>query len=196
AISNTVALGLGQFHQEALGYNTFSTTATRTDDTAVLGLSLRFAETIFVGATAGKDYAAFEDPAAGAFNFRTYQDVYQYGIGLRQGGSVLIHLEAYLQDRREFNDPEALSGKEQSTVGLAEINFANVLLGYRQSETTRDNNLPTTDLTVYEFGVQPRQGLAITLRGEVNQDKYGTGGLYPHTTQTKSTYALAITYQY
>ncbi len=162
-------------------------------DAPGIGVSVRLGEWFFLGAGEAREYLSQTVTGVTPGTLTTYRDIEKYGIGIRTGTTVLMHLEYYYIGRTNYNDPILpntifFSGKETQGVGVAEFIFGPILVGYRQSHVDRNSGEPTTDLQVADLGWAPRLGLSVTLHGEVQQEKAAA------FTNTTTTYAVAAAY--
>ncbi len=169
--SAALAVQTGPVLAWGLGYNAFNQTlnsaktATKEPD---LGLSLRLGEIWFIGGTVGRESTSHKDQLAPATEFYGDRDVVRAGIGFRRGGTVLMHMEAFAINKRDY-DTTALGkfGGESTSGGTVEFTFWSFLLGGSARHTKVHATLTDTiDLMTADIGYAPREGLSLTLHYE------------------------------
>jgi hypothetical protein len=140
------------------------------------GISARLDEGIYFGYGGGQERLQRTYTQIGASVDDT-RHVTFYGVGYRQTGSIAVHVEAYRIERDPFLIPGATRGAASAVV-LGEVNWRELLLGYRDTRTTGEDlgaHYTITSTTV-SLGWAPRSGLAVVAHlaaGHYNND-FGT----------------------
>ena len=181
-----------------------------TNDESLAGISIRLGTWLFLGGASGQQKGKFTDnlPSIPAtVNATLTSDVTKYGVGIRTGGSIVTHLEAYEIDTSKpnisgFSSTSALItqsnlsssiSKQTQQTGVAEINLGGFLLSYSTSHFTQDSPQPTVDQQAAVIGYAPFSGLTVVLRGLQSVTKQHTSTSAISST-TYNQYAVALTY--
>lgn len=184
-----LAAGVGQAEND-----TVSNTATELKDRVAgtsWGLSLRLEEGIYFGYGGGQDrlkrtYTQFD------YSVEDTRHVTFYGVGYRQTGSIAVHVEGYRIERDPFLIPGAVRGAASAVV-LGEVNWRELLLGYRDTRTSGENlgaNYTITS-TAVSLGWAPRSGLAVVAHLAAGHYKDDFGTKYDADTR-----AVVVAYQF
>ena len=191
-LSRSLAVGAGQINQTSR-WSQPGGSLRQDDQIPQLGLGLRLGEWFYLGGAAGEDYATYKDSLTPANNFRTWHDVFKYGVGIRTSGTLVAHLEYYVVDYERYAKRNLVyAGKLTANTGVAEFNLGGFLLGYTMTHTDRYSDAPATDTQRLDIGYAPFNGLSVVARGQMDTQKYSaSSGINNITTNT---YAVLITY--
>lgn len=170
---------------------------TRKTQVSSYGASVRIGEMFFVGAAAGMDQLDKTDrsttPATKTEEARPFQI---YGVGIRRGGPVTFHIEYYTVHREPYEFGTAKKEDVTAGVGVAELNWAGVLVGYRgfALESKDTGSKEKTTGAQYTLGWAPASGFAILahlITADVKDDSSGTA-----VTIKKETRSASVVYQF
>jgi hypothetical protein len=196
-----IGLQTGNSLAWGLGYNSAKEVQNHTTiqfSQPTFGISIRLAELWFIGAVGGQETVKFTDTTGLFTNFQVQRNTFGGGVGFRRGGTVNVHMEVFgLSKAKSDTDNGAFAPAETTTGGTVEFTFWSFLIGAstRHTDIKSGGQFTSTDVTTADIGYAPRQGLAITLHGEMDKDKLDPASRPPNFNDT-TLGTVQITYQF
>lgn len=172
-IGDYLAIGIGQQSSSFVVDDDFTDEATL----PLIGVSLRFAETIFLGAAGGNETLKRDPDLVGGIEFEETRQVVRYGAGFRTGDETSgFRVEYNVETRQPITvdiapTTEADIAESVSNTASLEVKLANILLGgtVRNTEADEDGDVVDRSTTDISIGWVPMQGL--TLVATVSSEK-------------------------
>jgi len=164
-IGDYLAIGIGQQSSSYVVDDDYTEEATL----PLIGVSLRIAETIFLGAAGGNETLSWDPDLPNGLEFEESRQVVRYGAGFRTGDDTSgFRVEYNVETRQPITveiapNVEVDIAESVSNTASLEFKVANIMVGGTVRNTEADEsgdvvNRTTTDISI---GWVPMQGLTV-----------------------------------